>query len=63
METKVKEYREKRGLTQEELSKLSGISRTTISDLENSKLEEISTKTMKALSSALKVNITTLFLS
>ena len=37
----IKEVREKKGFSQEELSKKSGVSRTTISELENQKTEVI----------------------
>lgn len=42
-------------LSQEELAKLSGVSRVTISKLECGRLESMSTKTLCALAKALNV--------
>jgi transcriptional regulator with XRE-family HTH domain len=46
---KVKEKREKQKITQEELAAKSGVSRTTISDLENQKDINITNATMKKI--------------
>lgn len=46
---KVKEKREKQKITQEELAIKSGVSRTTISDLENQKDINITNATMKKI--------------
>ena len=46
---KVKEKREKQKITQEELAIKSGVSRTTISDLENQKDVNITNATMKKI--------------
>jgi len=63
MDYRVKELREKRGLSQATLSKLSGVSRPTISKLENSDEEVvINSKTLEKLAKALNVSIKTLFL-
>lgn len=57
---KIKEIRIKRGLTQKELSKLSGISESYIGDLErNEKIPSI--VTICKLAKALKVDIKELF--
>ena len=61
MVTKIKEVREKRGMTQEELSEKSGISRTTISDLENGKIKNTSASTMVSISKALKCKVKDIF--
>lgn len=49
MNNKIKEKREKIGITQEELAVKSGVSRTTISDLENHKNVNITNATMKKI--------------
>lgn len=59
---KLKENREKKGLTQEELSKLSGVSRVTISNLESGNQDDIKLKTMKVLSQALNTPVEVIFL-
>lgn len=62
MEYKIKEYREKRRLSQEELAELSGVSRFTISKLESSDNVETTTGTLEKLANALGVSVRTLFL-
>lgn len=49
MNNKIKEKREKIGITQEELATKAGVSRTTISDLENHKNVNITNATMKKI--------------
>lgn len=49
MNNKIKEKREKIGITQEELAIRSGVSRTTISDLENHKSVNLTNATMKKI--------------
>lgn len=63
MKTKVKYYRELNNMTQEELSKKSGVSRTIISGLENGTLDSTTNATMKKISDALNVGILELFYS
>ena len=62
MEYKIKELREKRRLSQSELAELSGVSRPTISRLENDEDVETTTGTLEKLAKALDVSIRTLFL-
>lgn len=62
METKIKEYRERKGITQEELAEKSGISRTTISYLENNLLESTTNTTMLKIAEALNCKIRDIFL-
>ena len=62
MEYKIKELREKRRLSQDELAELSGVSRPTISRLESSDDVETTTGTLEKLAKALGVSIRTLFL-
>ena len=61
MEYKIKELREKRRLSQDELAELSGVSRPTISRLESSDDVETTTGTLEKLAKALGVSIRTLF--
>lgn len=61
MKNKVKEYRLKEKLTQEELSIKSGVSRTTISALENETLDVITNITMQKIANALNRKVSTIF--
>lgn len=61
MNTRLKEYRKKRKLSQRELSKISGVSRGTIGDLENNVERVYKTDTLEKLSNALNVGVKTLF--
>ena len=60
---RVKEIREKRNMTQEELERRSGVSRQTISAIENDrvKAEDVKVGTLMALASALGTTIDCLF--
>lgn len=58
---RIKELREARGMTQEELSEASGVSRTTIWALENGTEYTTTTKTLRKLADALSVTIEQLF--
>ena len=48
MKNKLREIRKEAGLTQQELSKVSGICRTTLSFIENGKEMNLSLKTLTA---------------
>lgn len=61
MKYKIRELREKKKMTQEELSKLSGVSRSTIIKLENSEDVETQVGTLKAIAGALSVQVSKLF--
>lgn len=61
MGNKLKEAREACGMTQEELSEKSGISRTTISGIENNQDKVTSTKTLLALAKALNTTVNRIF--
>ena len=54
---KIKETREKKNMTQEELSSRSGVSRTTISALENGSSRATTTKTLMNIARALGVPV------
>ena len=50
---RLKEIREKKGLSQEQLSQISQVSRVTISNLETGKQKNITSETLIKLSNAL----------
>lgn len=58
---KIKDMRRKRGISQGELSKRSGIARATISKLENGSEVDIRISTILALSKVLKCSPSKLF--
>ena len=59
--SKLKEMREARGMSQEELSEKSGVSRTIISKLENDSNVVTTTKTLLALATTLDCQVTDIF--
>lgn len=61
MAYRIKELREKKELTQEQLSKKSGVSRATIIQLENNDEHEAMVGTLKSLAVALEVPVSELF--
>lgn len=61
MKNRVKEFREKLGLTQEELAQKSGVSRTTISGFENGSIEITTNTTMEKIAEALNKKTKTVF--
>ena len=62
MNNKLRELREKRGLSQAALSRMSGVSRPTIIRLESQEETVVNTKTLEKLAGALNVSVKTLFL-
>ena len=62
MAYKIKEIREKKNLSQAELSRLSGVSRATIIRIENDNDVIVNTKTLQHLADALNVSVKYLFL-
>mgnify|MGYP003317880073 FL=1 len=60
---KIKEFRRELGMSQEELSQKSGVSRTIISGLENGTISVTSTKTLVAIADALGKDVHDIFLS
>lgn len=58
---RIKELREKRNMTQEELAKESGVCRATISGLENGTERATTTKTLTRLAETLGVTVDQLF--
>ncbi len=61
MKNRVKEERELQGMSQEELSKKSTVSRTIISELETGKTDVITNITMEKIAEALNKKITDIF--
>lgn len=61
MKNILKEIREEKGISQEELSKKSSVSRTIISELENDKTDVITNATLEKLANALEKKITDIF--
>lgn len=57
----IKEMREKKGMSQEELSKTSGVSRTIISGLEAGTITVTTTKTLSKIADALGVKVSDIF--
>ncbi len=60
---KIREVREQLNMTQVELAIKSGVSRTTISNLENGVESVTTTRTLNKLANALGVNVEDLFYS
>ena len=58
---KIKDFREAKGMTQEELAKKSGVSRGTISALENGTERTTTTKTLINIAKALDTTVDRLF--
>lgn len=61
MQNSVKEYREKEGLTQEELSKKSEVSRNTISAIETGTNTNVTYEVMEKIAKALNKKVATIF--
>lgn len=61
MENRVKRVREQLGLTQEDLSKKSGISRSVLANIENNRANNYTAKTMIAIADALNKRVDELF--
>ncbi len=58
---RLKEMREQKGITQEELERTSGVSRQTISAIENNDNYQAKTGTLLALARALETTVDKLF--
>lgn len=58
---RIKELRDEKRMTQEELAEKSGVSRTIISMLENKSSQSTSTKTLVKLATALGVTVDHIF--
>lgn len=58
---RIKEVREKLGISQEELSRKSGVSRAIISGLETGNIKCTTTKTLLKVADALGVSVSSIF--
>lgn len=58
---KLRELREKAGLTQEELAEKSGVSRAIISFIETGKERQLNSGTMKRIAEALELTVPEIF--
>ena len=58
---KIKEVRENLGMSQVQLASISGISRTTIWELENGEKKVTTTRTLERLASAMNVSVDDIF--
>lgn len=63
LKNKVKEFREAAGMTQDELAKKSGISRTMISQLETEQKSDCKVSTLFAIADVLNKSVSEIFLS
>ena len=63
MKYRIKELRKQQHISQETLMELSGVSRATLSKLEARPTSAVTVETLEKLASALKVDITELFLT
>ncbi len=61
MKNKVKEYREKEHLTQEELARKSEVSRNTISSIETGANTNVTYEIMEKIANALNKKVSTIF--
>ena len=59
---KIRYYRDRLNLSQEELAKKSGVSRALISGLESGSITETSTASLKKLAMALEISVSDIFL-
>lgn len=62
MRNNIKKYRQTMGLTQAELAKISGVSRTVIAQLESGVRENVTAETMLKISKALGKSVEEIFL-
>lgn len=60
MNFRIREIRTKQNMTQEDLSRKSGVSRATVSGLENGKIKVTTTETLLKLAVALEVEVSEL---
>ena len=62
IKNRLKEFRTKRNMSQEELAEKTGMSRTTISKIENNEEANVNTKTMAKIAEVFDVNPSEIFL-
>lgn len=61
MQNRIKEYREKRKMTQEQLAEMAGVSRNTISSLETKTNSNVTYEIMQKIAKALDKKVATIF--
>lgn len=61
MKNRLREIREEKGISQEELSERSGVSRTTISELETEKRKVTTNITLNKIATALGEKVSNIF--
>lgn len=61
MKNHLKKVRELKGMSQEELAEKSGVSRTTISELETEKKEVTTNVTLEKIANALEMKVADIF--
>lgn len=62
VKNRLKELRTERGISQEELSEMCGISRATLSKIENNEEVNVNTRTITKISDAFEVKPSEIFL-
>lgn len=62
IKNRLRDLREERGISQEKLSELSGISRTTLSKIENNEEVNVNTRTIAKLAEVFNVKPSEIFL-
>ena len=62
IKNRLKELREERGMSQEKLVEMTGISRTTLSKIENNEEVNVNTRTIAKLAEAFDVKPSEIFL-
>ena len=62
IKNRLKELREERGISQEKLSEISGISRATLSKIENNEEMNLNTRTIAKLAAAFQIKPSDIFL-
>lgn len=62
IKNRLKKLREERGISQEKLSEMSGISRTTLSKIENNEEVSVNTRTIAKLAEVFNVAPSEIFL-
>lgn len=63
MQNRIREIREQKGMTQEELALKSGVSRQTISAIENETERSVLSKTLVAIADALGTTVDKIFIT
>ena len=62
MKNRLKEVREERGISQEKLAEMTGLSRTTLSKIENNEAVNVNTRTIVKIADVFGLNPSDIFL-